>query len=309
MQVYNSVMKKFHNYFSKLIEILCELVYNGNMKLTSINYYYFTKTDVNYFCGGGIIISSLTVKDVVIGEGMPKIIVPIVEKSHEDIVKRATEIAGLAIHAVEWRADLFCDIYDVEKTLLTLKSLSEILANKILLFTFRTTNEGGTTPMSQEQYLELNNAVAKSGYADMLDLEVLSLKEKANEYVKHIQELGTYVVGSNHDFDKTPSASEITNALIAIQNSNVDIVKMAVMPKSKQDLLTLMTATYDMYTNHAVKPLVTMSMAPTGALSRLCGEVFGSAMTFGSVANVSAPGQIQIDALAQGLSIIHNSCV
>ncbi|MDI5818043.1 type I 3-dehydroquinate dehydratase, partial [Salmonella enterica subsp. enterica serovar Kentucky] len=37
-----------------------------------------------------------------------------------------------------------------------------------------------------------------------------------------------------------------------------------------------------------------MSMSKTGVISRLAGEVFGSAATFGAVKKASAPGQISV---------------
>ena len=44
-----------------------------------------------------------------------------------------------------------------------------------------------------------------------------------------------------------------------------------------------------MYTEHADRPIITMSMAGTGLISRLCGEVFGSALTLGAAKKASAP--------------------
>ena len=50
-------------------------------------------------------------------------------------------------------------------------------------------------------------------------------------------------------------------------------------------------------------------MANTGVLSRLCGEVFGSALTFGAVGKTSAPGQIGVEDLRIALEILHKSLV
>ena len=55
------------------------------------------------------------------------------------------------------------------------------------------------------------------------------------------------------------------------------------------------------------RPLITMSMGPVGMISRLCGEVFGSALTFGSVGKASAPGQVNANDLAGVLKLIHES--
>ena len=50
-----------------------------------------------------------------------------------------------------------------------------------------------------------------------------------------------------------------------------------------------------MKNKYFVTPVITISMGKLGVASRLCGEVFGSAMTFASAGDSSAPGQISID--------------
>ena len=87
---------------------------------------------------------------------------------------------------------------------------------------------------------------------------------------------------SNHDFFKTPSKEEIISRLCAMQEKGADIPKIAVMPQSKKDVLTLLSATNEMVEEHANRPIITMSMAATGVISRLAGEVFGSCLTFGA---------------------------
>ena len=62
-----------------------------------------------------------------------------------------------------------------------------------------------------------------------------------------------------------------------------------------------------MTTEHANRPIITMSMSGTGVISRLCGELFGSALTFGSVEKVSAPGQMEVNDLFTILQLFHNA--
>ena len=82
-----------------------------------------------------------------------------------------------------------------------------------------------------------------------------------------------------------------------------DIPKIAVMPQSKKDVLTLLAATEEMASEHADRPIITISMGKDGMISRLCGEVFGSALTFGTAGKASAPGQINVDELRQVLEM------
>ena len=70
--------------------------------------------------------------------------------------------------------------------------------------------------------------------------------------------------------------------------------------------MTLLSATEEM-DRRTTRPLITMSMGPLGMISRLCGEVFGSSLTFGSVGKASAPGQVGAKELANVLKLIHES--
>ena len=79
------------------------------------------------------------------------------------------------------------------------------------------------------------------------------------------------------------------------------------MPTCKANVITLLQATNDMHENFADRPIITMSMAGTGVLSRLCGEVFGSALTFGAAKKASAPGQMGVEDLKTVLSLLHKS--
>ena len=92
-----------------------------------------------------------------------------------------------------------------------------------------------------------------------------------------------------------------------MQDLDADIPKIAVMPRNKKDVLTLLAATEEMAGEYADRPIITMSMAGTGVISRLCGEVFGSALTFGAAKKASAPGQMGVEDLSQVLTRIHKA--
>lgn len=61
--------------------------------------------------------------------------------------------------------------------------------------------------------------------------------------IASIHACGAKVIGSNHDFDKTPAKSDIVFRLRKMQDMEADIPKIAVMPKSRKDVLTLLAAT------------------------------------------------------------------
>ena len=247
------------------------------------------------------------IRGVAIGEGIPKICVPIVGKTREEIVKAAEEIRTLPVDVVEWRADWYEEIFEADVVLDVLQELRRILGELPLLFTFRTKKEGGEKEIDEKNYRTLNQLVVESGLADLIDVEVFSGDEVVNDLVRTAHENEVKVIGSNHDFEKTPSKEEIIRRLQKMQELDVDLPKIAVMPKKKEDVLTLLVATEEMNRKYADRPIITMSMAGDGVISRLCGEVFGSALTFGAAGQASAPGQIGVKELRQILTILHES--
>ena len=236
---------------------------------------------------------TVQVRNITLGEGRPKICVPIVGQTKDDILLEAGTFARIPVDVVEWRVDWFEDVFDTDKVLDVAKDLQTVLKDTPILFTFRTAKEGGEKAISNEDYKSLNMAVAKSGYVYLIDVEAFTGEEIVKSMIREAHSYGVKVIASNHDFDKTPDKD--------------DIPKMAVMPRNKQDVLTLLSATLEMSEQFADRPIITMSMAGTGVVSRLTGETFGSALTFGAATKASAPGQINVNELERVLDIIHKS--
>lgn len=250
---------------------------------------------------------TVQVKNVVIGQGAPKICVPIVGRTKEDIIAEAFRMQALPADVVEWRVDWFEGADSIEKILDTLHGLVPALQGKPLLFTFRTAREGGERAINPEDYVALNNTVSESRLADLIDVEAFTGDEAVTSIIECAHQHGVKVVASYHDFAGTPPKEGIIARLRHMQKLGADIPKIAVMPGSLKDVLTLLEATAAMVERYADRPIVTMSMAEKGLISRLVGEQFGSALTFGSAGKASAPGQIGAQELAQVLQVIHGS--
>lgn len=251
--------------------------------------------------------NTVKIRDIEIGAGAPKIIVPIVGVTKEDIIEEAKTFDSIPIHVVEWRVDWFEDVFDFAKVEDVLKDLREVLGNIPLLMTFRTSKEGGEKAIEADAYAELNKKAAATGLVDLVDVEAFTGDEVVKDIIEGAHAHGVKVVASNHDFDKTPDKDDIVGRLVKMQELGADIPKIAVMPQCKKDVLTLLEATREMAEEHADRPIITMSMAGTGLISRLCGEVFGSALTFGAVGKASAPGQMNASDLREILTLIDKS--
>jgi 3-dehydroquinate dehydratase-1 len=249
----------------------------------------------------------IEVRGVKIGEGTPKIIVPIVGVTKEEILAAADSFKDVRLDLVEWRVDWFEGVFDFAKVEDVLKDLRPALGDVPILFTFRTSKEGGEKAIEPEAYARLNIQAAQTGLVDLIDVEAFTGDDIVKEIIAGAHAAGVKVVASNHDFGKTPEKDDIVGRLRKMQDLGADIPKIAVMPKNKKDVLVLLSATEEMATDYADRPIITMSMAGTGLISRLCGEVFGSAATFGAVGKVSALGQMDAKDLDTVLKLIDAS--
>lgn len=249
------------------------------------------------------------IRDVKIGEGIPKICIPIIGKTKEEILFQALQVMEQDPDIVEWRVDWFQKVFETDQVIETAKKLRSIIKNVPCLFTFRTLKEGGKQDIDESAYEVLNIAAAESGLVDIVDVEAYFNEDLPKRLIPRIKSVGVKVIASNHDFIKTPEKQEIINKLCKMQEINADILKIAVMPNSKRDVLTLLEATEEMVRCHAISPVITMSMLGIGTISRLSGEIFGSSVTFASAGYASAPGQIHVDKLRNLLSILHDNLI
>lgn len=245
------------------------------------------------------------VRGVSIGTGIPKICVPIVGRTRDEVCSTAKDLLDVPCDVAEWRVDWYEDVHVFSKVRETLESLRDILGEKPVLFTFRSKAEGGEGELERENYSALIKEAAHTGLVDLVDVEIFVGDEVVNEIIRSAHQTNVKVIASSHDFDKTPEQEELIRRMKKMQEMGADILKIAVMPKSRKDVLTLLSATEEMTGRYAKAPVVTMSMGSMGQISRVCGESFGSAMTFGTAGRASAPGQMDAGDLSVALRLLH----
>lgn len=249
----------------------------------------------------------VTVRNLTIGEGMPKICVPITASGAEEIIKCAQEIVKHPADMIEWRADFFEDAYNLEAVAAVLRGIREVIGEMPLLFTFRSEEEGGAKAIGAKDYFALNLAVAMYGAVDMIDLEIFHDTDRARNVISMLHEAGIKVIASYHDFDKTPSRSDIMTKLSKMKELDADILKIAVTPNEIGDVARLLKITGRTSINME-KPLITIAMGQMGLVTRIAGETFGSDITFGTVGVSSAPGQLKVEDLKVILETLHKYC-
>ncbi|WP_437616224.1 type I 3-dehydroquinate dehydratase [Erwinia sp. V71] len=250
----------------------------------------------------------ITIRDTVIGAGMPKIIVPTTGNTADAVLQQAAVIGHNAdADLIEYRIDYLDFATDPAAISALGQKVAQAAQGKPLILTFRTKAEGGAKAISDADYGKLYLALIKDHFIDLLDVEMFRNADVVHQLVAAAHQAGIKVIMSSHDFQKTPSSRDIVSRLRQQDALGADILKIAVMPHSPEDVLTLLNASEHIREKYSRKPLLTMAMGGTGAISRLSGEVFASDLTFGMIGEASAPGQLDVARLHQVLAVIHQA--
>jgi 3-dehydroquinate dehydratase-1 len=240
------------------------------------------------------------VKGVEIGAGVPKLIVSITAATPNGAVKDAGALAtNAAVDLIEFRIDHLAQAHHPATVAQAVADVAAAARTKPLLVTFRSKREGGQSEIDDRDYAAIYDAVLQQGGADLIDLELARAETSAavRAALATAQAKRVAVVVSNHDFQATPPVEVMVARLRRMQALGADIPKLAVMPHDAGDVLNLLAATWTMHSRYADRPIITMAMQGLGAVSRIAGQTFGSAATFGRVGPASAPGQISADEL------------
>ena len=242
------------------------------------------------------------VRQLTIGEGKPKVCIPVVETTTEKIIQQIQELQNCDL--IELRIDFYENIHD-------LKQVHELLlqvrqqTDQPLLLTYRSLKEGGHIQLTDQEYLSLVQTACQSGCIDIVDIELESGNMLVYQLVEIAHQNHVKVLMSYHDFEKTPTVMEMKERLEKMEIMGADICKIAVMPFSYKDVIQLLNTTMEM-SQKLTKPLVTMSMGKIGKITRIVGELVGSSITFASVGQSSAPGQLTLEEMQTLLEVIHH---
>ncbi|MFO1316165.1 MAG: type I 3-dehydroquinate dehydratase [Burkholderiales bacterium] len=236
----------------------------------------------------------IEVRGRTLGGATPLICTPLVGRTRERVLAEAASVVAKKPDVVEWRVDCFEAIGDTPAVLGTLAALRAAVGDAPVIFTRRSVKEGGTPiPLDDAGVVVLYDAVGATGQVDFLDFEMGNDPEHVRRVVAAAHAHGTRTILSYHNFGYTPGADFLVQRFLEAERLGADVAKVAVMPRDAADVLALLSATSTAHAKAGI-PLISMSMGPLGAVTRMVGGLFGSSLSFAVGEGSSAPGQMPI---------------
>jgi 3-dehydroquinate dehydratase I len=241
------------------------------------------------------------------GGRFPAICAPLVGRTREQVVAEAAAVAAKQPDLLEWRVDFFEGIADTAAVLAVAAAIKKAAGGLPLLFTRRSSREGGEAiALAEPQVIALYRAVCASGHIDFIDYEMGNDAAQVAQVRDAARAGGVQLVLSFHDFHGTPARELLQQRFALAQQLGADVAKIAVMPRGMDDVLTLLAATLDASRTLTI-PVISMAMGGAGAITRLAGGLFGSALSFAVGQQASAPGQWPIEELEAALALLRKA--
>ena len=242
-----------------------------------------------------------------LGAEPPLICTPLVGRTRESVLSEAATVVAKKPDVIEWRVDFFGAIGDKAAVLDTGKALRAAVGDTPLIFTRRSAKEGGEPiALDDEAVVGLYDAVGASGLVDFLDFEMGNDPEHVRRVRESARKQGARTIFSYHNFGYTPGQDFLVQRFLEAERLGADVAKVAVMPRNRRDVLALLAATAEADDKSRI-PLISMSMGPLGAVTRMIGGVFGSSLSFAVGSASSAPGQMPIADLDAVYAVIRRA--
>ncbi len=233
------------------------------------------------------------------------ICVPIVGPTIEEILSQVQEAVQAKVDLIELRPDMWMKNSHIseEEYIPTIVNLVEEVHSRYeeipILITWRTLAEGGETPLSSENYCKLLQAIVDQNIVDAVDVELFAYTDTMGQIIKQAHHQGIQTVMSYHNFHKTLNRDTLHLYAEQMISAGAAVIKFALMPTTSDDVLSVLQFTKELTEQYPQLPRITMSMGKLGQMTRTCGHVFGNCLTFGTLGQASAPGQVKVAVLKQ----------
>ncbi len=206
-----------------------------------------------------------------------------VSLNDKDFKENVKEAKNLGADIIELRVDTFSDT-SVEKVREFIDFVHSYGLKTIL--TVRDPKEGGSEVKNREEIFKKLSRIS-----DFVDVELRNkdLIFKVREWKGE----NTKIIVSYHDFERTP-ANWVLREILREAKRFGDIPKLAVKANSYEDSARLLCVA-----NQEKYEKIVIAMGDFGKITRIAGFIFGSVISYASLKEALAPGQIPAKKLVE----------
>ncbi|MFX1394616.1 MAG: type I 3-dehydroquinate dehydratase [Promethearchaeota archaeon] len=218
---------------------------------------------------------------------------------------------------IEFRFDYIDDISQLTPDFF--ESLLKLVSSEVLsIFTFRVPTEGGQCELNEAEHLTIIKLLIEA-QPEYLDIEMNTEIEKLREIINLANENKVKLIFSYHDFEKTPSFEKALNIFEGFKdkllgNHLIDFLmfkeityKLIFTAQSFEDNFIPIKLCKVISEKEKEQGIISFCMRELGIFSRITCVKFGSFLTYGSLEDKTAPGQLNIKKIRELHQLLFNN--
>ncbi len=218
---------------------------------------------------------------------------------------------------VELRFDYIEDIQLITPTFV--KNLLDLIGSQVqTIFTFREFSEGGQIELGKSERLKIIQLLIEA-HPQYYDIEMKNDRETLQTVINLARENDVKLLYSFHDFEKTPLYEEgvkiiekfkeelVNNYAVDFISIKKIIFKLIFTAQRFEDNLIPMKICRYLLEKNKYKNVISFCMGELGIFSRIVCVKAGSFLTYASLEERTAPGQINIKNMREFLQILSDN--
>lgn len=227
----------------------------------------------------------------------PAICASLIGKKLTDLEKGSKKALEKDADLVELRLDKLENSYDLDD--LPTLDLPSIVTN-------RSEDEGGYFEGSEKERIQiLINALEKG--ASCVDIELSSRKELIDEIIETAENYNASVILSYHNFDTVPSVEELHEKVRKMNTYNYDFGKIIGFSNTYEDSIRMLKFLIQNVKKKNNRKMIAFAMGERGEFTRVTAPLLGSPITYASIEEKTAPGQLSVSAVKRTLNKFKDS--
>ena len=149
--------------------------------------------------------------------GRPVICIPVMGEDMASLGAAARSAFEAGAEIIELRADSMHSMPTLERAQSMCETVRSHAPGIPLLFTLRTVRDGGAGDEDAAAYEALLSHLAQAGCAEAIDVEISVGWPAFERIASQLHAHGVALVGSSHDFSRTPPEEEMLSRLAAME--------------------------------------------------------------------------------------------
>lgn len=219
----------------------------------------------------------------IIGKNLPSM-----EKKLEKAVSKGADLVELRLDKLKSNSD-WKDLLKVD--------IPTIVTN-------RSKKEGGQFVGGEQERIDILLDAINSG-ASCIDIELSTARKKRETVLEAAEGKGVGTIVSYHNFETIPETKKLEDKVKQIEALNCDFAKIIGFSNNEDESLRILKFLIRSSEN-VNTPIITFAMGEKGKFTRVTAPLLGSPITYASIEEKTAPGQLNISSVKEVLDKFRN---